>query len=78
MSDWQAIAKARELHIPEDAIARIAPALDLLHAEFAPLAARLPYNVEPAIVVSESAVIAEPAGLSARIAGGATPEGFAE
>jgi hypothetical protein len=56
MPDWQAIAKARDLKIPEDAIERMAPALDLLHAEFAPLLAKLAHTVEPAIIVSESAV----------------------
>jgi hypothetical protein len=56
MPNWQALAKARELDIPEDAIARIAPALDQLHADFAPLLARLPHTVEPAVTLSESAV----------------------
>ena len=56
MPDWQALAKARELDIPDDAIARIAPALDQLHADFAPLLARLPHTIEPAVTLSESAV----------------------
>jgi hypothetical protein len=57
MPDWQAIAKARKLDIPQEAIERIAPALDALDAEFARLLPKIPHTVEPAIILSESAVL---------------------
>ncbi len=56
MTDWQALARARALDIPEEAVARIAPALSGLEAAFAPLLAKLTLDVEPAITLSESAV----------------------
>jgi hypothetical protein len=57
MSDWQALAKARKLDIPPEAIDRIAPALDALAADFARLLPKLPHTVEPAIILSEAAVL---------------------
>lgn len=60
MPDWQALAKARELDIPADAIDRIAPSLDQLYAAFTPLLAKLPHSTEPAIVLSESAIVGGP------------------
>ena len=56
MSDWRAISKAGDLGIPSDAIDRIAPTLDALHASFRPLLAKLPHIVEPAVILSEAAV----------------------
>ncbi len=48
MPDWIAVAHARGLDIPDDAIEKIASALDALEAEFAPLRARLTPDIEPA------------------------------
>jgi len=56
MPDWQALAKARKLDIPQDAIDRISPSLDALDAEFARLLPKLSNTVEPAITLSEAAV----------------------
>jgi hypothetical protein len=63
MPDWKALTKARELDIPEEAIERISGPLDALHSSFVPLLAKLSNNVEPAIILSESAML-----------GGAAPE----
>ena len=57
MPDWQAIAKARKLDIPPEAIERISPALNALDADFARLLPKLSNTVEPAIILSESAVL---------------------
>lgn len=57
MPDWQALAKARKLDIPQDAIDRIAPALDVLDADFTRLLPKLSNTIEPAIILSESAVL---------------------
>jgi len=61
MPDWQALAKARKLDIPQDAIDRISPALEALDAEFARLLPKLSNTVEPAITLSETAVFGSPA-----------------
>jgi hypothetical protein len=57
MPDWQALAKARKLDIPQDAIDRIALALDALEADFTRLLPKLTHTVEPAIILSEAAVL---------------------
>ena len=57
MPDWQALAKARQLDIPQEAIDRIAPALDALDADFTRLLPKLSHTVEPAITLSEAAVL---------------------
>lgn len=49
MKDWKKIASGYGLDIPEEQIARIAPALDGLEQIFRPLAGRIPHDVEPAI-----------------------------
>jgi hypothetical protein len=59
MTNWAALARARELDIPDDAVARIAPALDQLENSFKPLLRKLPYTVEPATTLSEAAVLGE-------------------
>jgi hypothetical protein len=59
MTDWVQIARARGLDIPEEAVERAAPALAALEAAFRPLAAKLAHNVEPAITLSEAAVLGE-------------------
>jgi hypothetical protein len=56
MPDWQALAKSRKLDIPEDAIERISGPLDALHAAFVPLLSKLPNTIEPAVILSESAL----------------------
>ncbi|HWD99145.1 MAG TPA: hypothetical protein VG345_08915 [Bryobacteraceae bacterium] len=61
MPDWQALASARKLDIPEDATARISGALDALHAAFVPLLSKLSNTVEPAVILSESALLGGPA-----------------
>jgi hypothetical protein len=48
--DWQAMAQARGLEIPAGEWGRIGPALDALEEVFRPLAARLPPELEPALV----------------------------
>jgi hypothetical protein len=59
MTDWTALAQARALDIPAEAVERVAPSLSALEQSFEPLKARLPFTLEPAIVLSESAVIPE-------------------
>jgi hypothetical protein len=46
--DWKAIAAARKLDIPADAIERITPSMNALEAAFRPLVAKIPFDVEPA------------------------------
>ena len=57
--DWVALARAKALDIPEEAVTRIAPGLSALHAAFTPLLASLPHTVEPSITLSEQAVLGE-------------------
>ena len=59
MTDWIALSRARGLDIPEDQVARLAPSLDGLEQAFRPLPARLPFEIEPAITLSEQAVKGE-------------------
>ena len=59
MSDWNAISQAAGLDIPADAMERIAPTLDALHASFRPLLAKIPHTLDPAIILSEKAVRGE-------------------
>ena len=59
MTDWTALAHARGLEIPDEAVARIAPALDGLEQAFRPLLAKLPHAMEPAVTLSETAVLGE-------------------
>jgi len=49
MKDWQKIAEAYGLNIPEAELERIAPALDAMEAAFRALAKKIPDDVEPAI-----------------------------
>ncbi|HZT30016.1 MAG TPA: hypothetical protein VFA33_09045 [Bryobacteraceae bacterium] len=50
MKDWKKIASGNGLNIPEPDLDRIVPALDGLEAVFRPLAAKLPADVEPAVI----------------------------
>jgi hypothetical protein len=59
MTDWTAVARARGLDIPEDAVRNIAPSLTGLEATFRPLLARLPFSLEPVVILSEPAVLGE-------------------
>jgi hypothetical protein len=59
MTNWTALAAARGLDIPREAIESIAPSLDGLERAFRPLLAKLPLTVEPAITLSEAAVLGE-------------------
>ena len=59
MTDWIALSRARGLDIPEDQVARLAPSLDSLEQAFRPLLAKLPFELEPALTLSEPAVMGE-------------------
>lgn len=61
-TDWQALARARSLNIPEEAITRIAPSLEALHLELRALLKHLPHSTEPAITLSEQSVLGEKVG----------------
>jgi hypothetical protein len=52
-----AIARTKSPAIPEEAIVNVAPAVDRLLAAFRPLLAELEHTTEPAITLSESAVM---------------------
>ncbi|MDE3198905.1 MAG: hypothetical protein KGN84_21330 [Acidobacteriota bacterium] len=54
MTDWTALAKARGLDIPPENL----QALVSLEQAFEPLKAKLPFTIEPAITLNESAVLA--------------------
>lgn len=56
MTDFAALARARGFDIPEEQVARIAPSLAALERDFAPLKARIPHCLEPAVILSEPAV----------------------
>lgn len=53
MTDWNALAKARGLGIPNETL----QPLVLLEEAFEPLKAKLPFTLEPAITLNESAVL---------------------
>lgn len=57
MTDWTALARARGLDIPTDAVESIAPSLEALEVAFRPLLQRVEFTGEPAITLSESAVL---------------------
>jgi hypothetical protein len=59
MTNWPALAAARGLDIPHEAVERIAPSLEALEQAFRPLLAKLPLTLEPAINLSEAAVLGE-------------------
>jgi hypothetical protein len=48
--DWNMLAQALSLDIPGPDLDKIKPALDALETSFRPLAANVPYLVEPALV----------------------------
>ncbi len=55
--DWIAIARARNLDIPDEAVAKVAPILDALERDFRPLLKRIELRDEPATTLSEGAVL---------------------
>jgi hypothetical protein len=50
MKNWTKIAEAMRPEIPAADLERIAPPLEALEAAFRPLTARIPLDVEPAVV----------------------------
>jgi hypothetical protein len=59
MTDWTALARAKGFDIPPDAVERVAPSLAALEEAFRPLTAQLEFVTEPAITLSESAVLGQ-------------------
>jgi hypothetical protein len=59
MTNWTALAQALALDIPAADVERIAPSLDALEQTFRPLLAKLPFTLEPAVTLSEAAVLGE-------------------
>jgi hypothetical protein len=49
MKNWQKIAEAYDLRIPDSDLERIAPSLDTLELAFRPLTKRIPDDIEPAV-----------------------------
>jgi len=60
LTDWKAVADARRLGIPDNFIERVTIAVEYLEEEFTPLLARLRFDTEPAVILSEPALLAEP------------------
>jgi len=56
MTDWIAVARARGLNMPDEAVEGIAPSMTALEAAFRPLLKKLTHDVEPAVILSEAAV----------------------
>lgn len=59
MSDWHAISEGANLQIPPEAVERIAPILDSLLESFHPLLSKVPFTIDPAVILSEKAVSGE-------------------
>jgi hypothetical protein len=59
MTDWNALAQARGLDIPPEAIASFAPTLDALEEAFRPLLKELGGGYDSALILSEAAVLGE-------------------
>lgn len=51
MRDWKKIAEALGAGIPPEELDRVVASLDGLEAAFRPLAAELPHETEPAVVL---------------------------
>jgi hypothetical protein len=60
MTDWKAVADARQLGIPDNFIERVTLAVESLEQDFRPLLGRLRFEDEPAITLSEAAVLGHP------------------
>lgn len=50
MKNWTKIAEASRPEIPADDMARVGPPLDALEEAFRPLVAKIPLDIEPAVV----------------------------
>lgn len=59
MQDWRNIASARSVGIPDAELEGIVSVLESLEASFRPLVSTIPRDVEPAVILSETAVLAE-------------------
>ena len=59
MTDWNALAQARKLDIPPEAVAAITPTLDALEEAFRPLLEELGGGYDSALILSEAAVLGE-------------------
>ena len=59
MTDWNALARARNLNIPPEAFAAITPTLEALDEAFRPLLKELEGGYDSALIVSEAAVSGE-------------------
>lgn len=59
MTDWKALAQARKLDMPPEAVAAIAPTLDALEEAFGPLLKQLGNGYDSALILSEAAVLGE-------------------
>jgi hypothetical protein len=59
MTNWTDLARARALDIPDADLERIQSSLEGLEQSFRPLLTKLPFTLEPAIVLSEAAVLGE-------------------
>ena len=59
ITDWKQLAEARGLQLSADDLARVVPAMEALEAALRPLCAKLPHAIEPAVILSEQAVVGE-------------------
>lgn len=57
--DWQRMAEARGLGLTPSELDRIVPVLARIESALSPLAAGIPHETEPAVVLSEAAVVGE-------------------
>jgi hypothetical protein len=58
-TDWASLARAREFPMSATEMERLVPILDAVENAFRPLVATIPHTTEPAITLSEQAVVAE-------------------
>ncbi len=56
MTDWRALAAASGFHFPEADLDRITPVLQALESAFLSISGSLGYTIEPATILSETAV----------------------
>ncbi len=59
MTDWRAVAIASGYSFPENDLNRIVPVLEFLESNFTPLLELLDYTTEPAVILSEAAVVGQ-------------------
>lgn len=58
-SKWVAAAQIYAPDIPQEAVERVAPGMDALLQAFRPLLAAMGDEIEPAVTLSEAAVVGE-------------------